>query len=123
MRCMGRIAAWDKRGRYEAHMGIFDAMQMGYRVAAGAGDGWKAQPVTRARADGTRKALEGVVDGGIAFATKLAPFLCEPEVLDPAFLARFREQILDALVYNSLFGKYAANDDRFVGLTRGPGVP
>ena len=44
-------------------------------------------------------------------------FLCEPAVLEPAFLARFREQILDALVYNPLFGKYAANDARFVGLT------
>lgn len=118
MRCMGRIAAWDKVGRYEAHMEIFDQMRMGNRVKAGAGDGWKqGVRITRIRAEATKRSLAAIIDGGIAFATQLAPFLCEPEVLDPVFLARFKEELLEALVFNPYFGKYAANDDRFVGLT------
>ena len=75
MRCMGRIAAWDKRGRYDAHMDIFDQMRIGNRVAAGAGDGWKSLHITKGRAAATRKSMGDLVDAGISFATQLAPFL------------------------------------------------
>ena len=125
-RTMGRVAAWDKRGRFDEHMEIFDQMKMTQRVAGLAGDAWKPRQrtsegkyvaATPERAAGTRKALGAIIDAGLKFVNEVAPFLCEPAVLDPAFQARFKAQMLDALVFAGLVGKFGANDSKFVGLT------
>ena len=99
---------------------------MTQRVAGLAGDAWKPRQrtsegkyvaATPERAAGTRKALGAIIDAGLKFVNEVAPFLCEPAVLDPAFQARFKAQMLDALVFAGLVGKFGANDSKFVGLT------
>ena len=108
MRGFARIAAADKRGRYDEAASCFDGGVYG---------GGKPPADTAARRDFMARHAASNFDSLIEFATVVAPRLFPPALSDPAFLRRAKDECAQCARYFTALGAATSRSADHVALT------
>ncbi|CAJ1377375.1 unnamed protein product [Effrenium voratum] len=107
-RCMGRLAAWDKQGRYDEFFGPLDPGHY-LRLAA------ERRTLKVAQVESQRASVGRILDGAIDLMTNVIPSMVPGFLLQGGKLARIKEELLEMFPhFQGMSGQFQVNSPDYI---------
>ncbi|CAK9077434.1 unnamed protein product [Durusdinium trenchii] len=108
-RAMGRLAAWDKQGRYDEYFGPLDRLQL-LRLSA-----QRRAPLKRAQLASQRSSIARILDTAIDFLTNVVPSMVPAWLLEGGRLMKIKDEILEMFHhFPAMSGQFQINNPDYI---------
>lgn len=111
-RAMGRLAAWDKLGRYDEFFGVAPTWGEDEYIRHMQAS---KKPISAKTLESQRRAVAGVIDCGLDYMRTVVPTMVPPALLEEGVLERVKGELLEMCpFFSAMSGQYQLNSPDYV---------